>query len=408
MAFSAPPSADMYKGAPPGADGMYGAPPPGGRNSEPCDNLYMRGLPGGSTEQSIKDLFTPYGNVISVKVLAPAPGKPDTAALVRMSTLDEAKWLVENLNGNIPQGLAEPINVRYAEGRRAKGAEKGAWGAPAGGDWGWGAPQHHAPAGAAPWGSESAPNTNLYMKGLPNETTEGLLRSIFQPYGEVTSIKVLPSAQGGINSTAALVQMGSLTEATWLVENVNNNIPEGLHSPIQIKYANSQKGNGKGGAPPAGGDQWGAWGGAQSWGGGKGGALPPVPPPAAGGGKGFGPPQGAPSDNLYMKGFPAEFDESSVRAVMGPYGNIVSVKILPPPPGKAFAAALVRLSTLDEAKWLVDNLNGNIPEGMSHPLEVKYAANGSGGGKGFEKGGWEKGGYGAGYGEKGGARYAPY
>merc|ERR1719401_199290 len=84
---------------------------------------------------------------------------------------------------------------------------------------------------------------------------------------------------------------------------------------------------------------------------------------------------GQPSDNLYMKGFPPNCDESMLRAAISPYGTITSCKVLPPGEGRAFAAGLVRMASLEEAKWLVDNLNGNIPEGMTQPIEVKYAAN---------------------------------
>jgi hypothetical protein len=42
--------------------------------------------------------------------------------MLRFASVDEAKWLVENLNGNIPEGLTEAIQVRFAN---APGAGKG-------------------------------------------------------------------------------------------------------------------------------------------------------------------------------------------------------------------------------------------------------------------------------------------
>merc|ERR1711860_324911 len=37
-----------------------------------------------------------------------------------MADLNQAKWLVENLIGNIPQGMSVPITVRFADNRAEK------------------------------------------------------------------------------------------------------------------------------------------------------------------------------------------------------------------------------------------------------------------------------------------------
>merc|ERR1719401_3146003 len=83
-------------------------------------------------------------------------------------------------------------------------------------------------------------------------------------------------------------------------------------------------------------------------------------------------PSDTPSDNLYMKGFPPGIDENTVKGVISPYGNVMSVKVLPPSEGRNFTAVVIRMSTMDEAKWLVEHMNGNMPEGMTQPIEVKY------------------------------------
>lgn len=66
------------------------------------------------------------------------------AALVRFATVEEATWVVQNLNGNVAPGLQEPIRVKYANrgGARqsgwggAGGGDSGAWSAGAGGGYG--------------------------------------------------------------------------------------------------------------------------------------------------------------------------------------------------------------------------------------------------------------------------------
>merc|ERR1740121_2304475 len=70
-------------------------------------------------------VFSPYGKVISVKLLGVLAGKPDRSALVRMSDVAQAAWMLENLNNNVPPGLVSPITLRYAENRTQKARELG-------------------------------------------------------------------------------------------------------------------------------------------------------------------------------------------------------------------------------------------------------------------------------------------
>merc|ERR1712187_729127 len=135
--------------------------------------------------------------------------------------------------------------------------------------------------------------------------------------------------------------MGSIEQAEWLVDNVNGNIPSGLTSKLEIRYANNAKGGGKGGAPSM-----------NSFSAPSYGAAPTaVATPAV----------EQPCDNLYMKGFPSDSTEDSVRAALQPYGQVISCKVLAPQHAGQTAACLCRMSSVEQAKWLVDNLNGNIP-----------------------------------------------
>eukprot|EP00930_Biecheleria_cincta_P106092 TRINITY_DN9934_c0_g1_i1.p1 TRINITY_DN9934_c0_g1~~TRINITY_DN9934_c0_g1_i1.p1 ORF type:complete len:321 (-),score=59.48 TRINITY_DN9934_c0_g1_i1:312-1274(-) len=113
---------------------MAQQPPPG-------DNLYVADLPGGIDDSTLKTIFSAYGAIQSHKILTnPTPGSK-CAAMIRFSTVEEASWIVENLNGNIPQGLTEPVKVRFAFSPQQKneyqagksGAQKGAAGWPEGG-----------------------------------------------------------------------------------------------------------------------------------------------------------------------------------------------------------------------------------------------------------------------------------
>merc|ERR1719160_1830979 len=98
------------------------------------------------------------------------------------------------------------------------------------------------------------PSSNLYVKGLPPEVTEEFLNEIFGQYGLVTQLKVLPRDPSK-PEVAAMIRMGSVEEAQWLVDNLNGNIPQLMTTPVIVKFANASPKGGKGdimgkGAPP--------------------------------------------------------------------------------------------------------------------------------------------------------------
>jgi len=84
----------------------------------------MVDLPEGIDDATLQTIFSAYGTVQTLKVL-PNPKGGKCAAMIRFQSVDEATWIVENLNGNIPQGLAEAIQVRYANPPGQKGGMKG-------------------------------------------------------------------------------------------------------------------------------------------------------------------------------------------------------------------------------------------------------------------------------------------
>jgi cold shock CspA family protein len=110
-------------------------------------------------------------------------------------------------------------------------------------------------------------------------------------------------------------------------------------------------------------------------------------------------PQGPhpPSDNLFIAGLPFGFSEDMVWQLFGQYGPVTSVRVLPTT-GKPDTAVMVRFADSHMAVWMVENLNGNIPVGLTSPITVKFAQSagqGKAGGKGFTS-------------DTGKSRYSPY
>ena len=79
-----------------------------------------------STSEGVKQTFSQYGAVKESTVLPVKPGKDAAAAFVIMNTVEDATWIVENVNGNVPQGLMNQVQVVFATPReQRKGGGKG-------------------------------------------------------------------------------------------------------------------------------------------------------------------------------------------------------------------------------------------------------------------------------------------
>merc|ERR1740129_2322753 len=115
-------------------------------------NVFIAGLPDGMDDGALAALFGEYGTVVWSKMMNPN-GKPGTAAIVEFGDIAEAKWVVENLDGNIPQGLTEPVKCNFKKDRRSDKGDKGygkgddGWGKGKGGGYGAMGGKGYSPAG---------------------------------------------------------------------------------------------------------------------------------------------------------------------------------------------------------------------------------------------------------------------
>ncbi|CAJ1430527.1 unnamed protein product [Effrenium voratum] len=196
----------------------------------PNSNLYIADLPKDIDVATLTAIFTEYGSIMPGQLkLLQTPGRK-SAAMIRFQLLEEAQWIKQELDGNIPQGLSEPIIVRYADTPEIKAAKQAgyaygpmqqAWEphAPVKGA-GWkGATQVARPAPytvgkgvgvpgkaggkgkscsiktlqnglieakALPGSNEMSNDKNaLYISGLPSDTQDIDLYKIFAPFGPI-------------------------------------------------------------------------------------------------------------------------------------------------------------------------------------------------------------------------------
>lgn len=214
------------------------------------------------------------------------------------------------------------------------------------------------------------PSDNLYVTNLPAGLDDSEVMQFFSIYGTVASCKVLknPLATG---RTAALIQFETIEEAASILKTLSGSVPTGLDEPVQIKFAakrDPSKGAGKVAPPPAALDISGKGYGKSV----VGVANPNVASPYGKGGAGnWGEPEI--SDNIYVQGLPAGTSQESLHETFSEFGNIQSIKLLPPKGPDASCAALIRYDSTETAKLTKEILNGQTPEGFSMPLIVRYA-----------------------------------
>ena len=67
------------------------------------------------TQQELECLFADFGSIISSKILCnPKAGAAKSVGFIRYDQRAEAELAISHLNGTIPKGFPEPINVKFA------------------------------------------------------------------------------------------------------------------------------------------------------------------------------------------------------------------------------------------------------------------------------------------------------
>merc|ERR1712157_93855 len=95
----------------------------GSEEAAPNTNVFVSDLPAGIDDAKLQEVFAQYGTVTWSKVMA-SKGKPTSAGIVEFASIEEAKWVVENLNGNLAQGIETPLSVAFKQ-KKSKGDSKG-------------------------------------------------------------------------------------------------------------------------------------------------------------------------------------------------------------------------------------------------------------------------------------------
>jgi len=357
---------------------------------QPSESLSVSGLPPHLSDVQLQALFSQYGTVDQCKMLDVIPGLPSRGALVTMATVDEAAWLVQNLNNNILSGLTTPVTVQFLAapgevsapalaaptldlGALAALAAHGSLAAPA-------APSFDAASLGALYAAlgqpaPGIPTFDAASLGLGAPTLDMSALSALLTGGSVPGAASMPAAapvvafQCGVQLNGTVKRWDDQKGFGFIVPDGGGpdvfvhigDLPGGnkLVNGAKVVFEAMQdasKGPGRYRAKTC-----------------TGGVPKETPTTEA-----------VITDNLFITGLPLDIAEETAKAVFSQYGGVLSLKKLQNQPGKPDAACLVRMASLEQADWMVKNVSNNIPTGMSTPVSIRFAENkgrGAGGGR---------------------------
>uniref|UniRef100_A0A7S4Q429 RRM domain-containing protein n=1 Tax=Alexandrium monilatum TaxID=311494 RepID=A0A7S4Q429_9DINO len=335
--------------------------------------LFVGSLPSVIDEPTFRQLFEQHGQVVSSVC-----NGDKRYGFVTYSSMEEAQNAINNMNGYSMNGASIVVKLADNQGSGGPSVFNS---------------NHSAFQPSTPMAGDLGPQVEserIYIKGLPAGMTDDSVRQIFAAYGAVSDSKVLVAngkSSDGQGQSVAIVRMGSVTEAKWLVDNVNGNIPQGLAAPVEIKFAADSQRGGGGGArySPYSGSSGGGTG-VQT---GSYGVLPALPPTITpqGNSHNHSSTKGGPGSDslipniqlmmqqsgsnatLYVKGLPMHADDLYLYKAFSPFGCILSAKALPK---DGYVIGFVHYASEDMAQGAIQSLNGlTLMDGATLQVAIK-------------------------------------
>lgn len=173
--------------------------------SQRFTNIYVKNFGEDFTETQLKELFLPYGNIVSQRVMLDEEGRARGFGFVSFDSHESAAKAVDDLNGKMmPSGRqlycsrAQKKSERLADLRRKFDAMKMER-------------------------MSRFQGVNLYVKNLDDEIDDERLRTEFAKFGSITSAKVM-THDNGESKGFGFVCFTSPEEATKAVTEMNGRI----------------------------------------------------------------------------------------------------------------------------------------------------------------------------------------
>lgn len=235
-------------------------------------NLYVSGLPKHMTQQDLEKLFSPFGTIISSRILhenvnvshllqgggddQTIQGPSRGVAFIRYDQRCEAENAIRELNGTIPPGATGPITVKCANNPSNQNkslAPLAAYLAPAS------ARRFVGPAGKAllainkglqrfsPLADPLLQSNALagsgwciFVYNIGAETEESILWQLFGPFGAVQSVKVIRDPATSKCKGYGFVTMTNYDEAVVAIQSLNGYTLNGQVLQVSFKTNKSK------------------------------------------------------------------------------------------------------------------------------------------------------------------------
>jgi CUG-BP- and ETR3-like factor len=293
--------------------------------NQPC-KLFVGQVPSPTTEQQIRDVFSPYGTIQEIQFMIDrATNQPKGCCFIVFANEASAQNAIDNLHEKVALPGAKRSMIVNKHTSKSSGG-----------------------------GGEN----KLYVGMLSRSTTEQEVRQMFEPYGTVNEVFMMTDKQTGANKGQCFVKFANRSDAqraiaalhdTFRDKDAPSNVQVRFaHTPQekQMQMANQQPFGMFGGAGFPGFAGLGGMGGMGAMGGmGQGFdtttfgqlGMPGMNPGMYGQVPGFGMPKpatpktaqakGPPGSNLFVLGIPENYGDLDLGNLFSNFGNVLSSKV---------------------------------------------------------------------------------
>eukprot|EP01103_Thecamoeba_quadrilineata_P016409 TRINITY_DN547_c0_g1_i1.p1 TRINITY_DN547_c0_g1~~TRINITY_DN547_c0_g1_i1.p1 ORF type:complete len:279 (-),score=28.57 TRINITY_DN547_c0_g1_i1:429-1265(-) len=171
-------------------------------------NLFINYLPQEVTDEALRNMFLPFGDIESCKVMLDlTTGQSRCFGFVKFRTSEQAQFAANAMNGHKLKNKTLVVK----------------------------------PANATNQSSVGTPSNNVYIKGIPQVMTTEQLQNLFSPYGTITECKILLDPVSHFSRGMGFVRFNSPPEADNAIKALNNYVLAGTVKPIIVKYADTEE-----------------------------------------------------------------------------------------------------------------------------------------------------------------------
>lgn len=203
-------------------------------------NLYISGLPKSMNQHDLEALFSPYGKIISSKILCDTSmkqyvtsednfsGVSKGVGFIRFNERLEAQRAIQELNGTVLNESMEPITVKFAYRPNKsiyptnkplifQSKRPFVHSVP------YSTQQYkqHSVPGDIPANSTLQSSWPIFVYNLASEADENVLWQLFNPFGYILSVKAMRNLQTNKCKGFGFVTMANYDEALSAIQSLN-------------------------------------------------------------------------------------------------------------------------------------------------------------------------------------------